>query len=172
MAFASAPILPVGGTVDRVVYRGFFVKALQQALVEAGYDVGEAGIDGLYGPDTAAALKAFQDDHPEARELDQLPGYIPYQVAGCHTYRALGLDVWTSYCRGGVSADGDTCDRVMAADAHGLISLKCVTIEEQPPEVPHPRLPAPSWLDWRTIALVAGAGLVMGAVGYALARRR
>lgn len=49
MTFASAPILPVGEVVDRVLYRGFFVKALQQALVNAGYGVGEAGIDGRYG---------------------------------------------------------------------------------------------------------------------------
>jgi len=159
MTFASAPILRVGEAVDRVIYRGFFVKALQQALVNAGYDVGEAGIDGLYGPDTAAALKAFQDNHPDARELDQLPGYIPYQIAGCHTYRALGLDVWTSYCRGGVSADGATCDDVMAADAQGLVSLKCVAIEGEPPEVP---VEEPAWRRYAPVALAVAGVAVLG----------
>lgn len=164
MTFASAPLLPVGETVDRVIYRGFFVKALQQALVNAGYDVGEAGIDGLYGPDTAAALKAFQDDHPDARDQDQLPGYIPYQVAGCRTYRALGLDVWTSYCRGNVSADGVTCDDVMAADAQGLVSLKCVTVEGEPPEVP---VEEPAWKRYAPVALAVGAAVL----GYWAGRR-
>jgi hypothetical protein len=36
------------------------VRKLQQALVDAGYSVGSAGVDGKYGSATAAAVKAYQ----------------------------------------------------------------------------------------------------------------
>ena len=39
------------------------VEKLQTALVEAGYDVGQAGADGVYGSKTAAAVKQYQKDH-------------------------------------------------------------------------------------------------------------
>ncbi|MBR2311326.1 MAG: peptidoglycan-binding protein [Oscillospiraceae bacterium] len=40
-------------------------KKLQQALKDAGYGsyLGSAGVDGIYGPDTAAAVKAYQKDN-------------------------------------------------------------------------------------------------------------
>ena len=40
---------------------GANVRALQQALVDAGYDVG--GVDGQFGGHTASAVEAFQRDH-------------------------------------------------------------------------------------------------------------
>ena len=39
---------------------GSDVKKLQQALVDAGYSVGSAGVDGIYGSATASAVKAYQ----------------------------------------------------------------------------------------------------------------
>lgn len=36
------------------------IEEYQRALIEKGYDVGDSGADGKYGPDTEAALKAFQ----------------------------------------------------------------------------------------------------------------
>ena len=39
---------------------GTDVKALQTALINAGYDVGSTGADGVYGSKTAAAVKAYQ----------------------------------------------------------------------------------------------------------------
>lgn len=36
------------------------VRKLQQRLVDEGYSVGEAGVDGKYGNDTAAAVKRYQ----------------------------------------------------------------------------------------------------------------
>lgn len=41
---------------------GSDVKKLQQSLVAAGYDVGTAGVDGIYGNATAAAVKKYQQD--------------------------------------------------------------------------------------------------------------
>ena len=41
---------------------GSDVKKLQQSLVDAGYDVGSAGVDGIYGSATAAAVKKYQQD--------------------------------------------------------------------------------------------------------------
>ena len=41
--------------------RGDAVKKLQEYLAEAGYDLGNAGIDGIFGPATEAALKEFQE---------------------------------------------------------------------------------------------------------------
>ena len=37
------------------------VKKLQTALKELGYDIGETGIDGIIGPETEKAIKAFQE---------------------------------------------------------------------------------------------------------------
>lgn len=39
------------------------VKKLQNALVSAGYDVGKSGADGVYGADTTAAVKKYQQDN-------------------------------------------------------------------------------------------------------------
>ena len=42
---------------------GSDVKKLQQKLVDAGYDVGSAGVDGIYGNGTAAAVRKYQKDN-------------------------------------------------------------------------------------------------------------
>ena len=42
---------------------GSDVKQLQNALIQAGYDVGSAGADGVYGSKTAAAVKQYQKDN-------------------------------------------------------------------------------------------------------------
>lgn len=38
------------------------VKALQQMLLDNGYDLGDSGADGIFGPQTKEALEAFQED--------------------------------------------------------------------------------------------------------------
>ena len=43
--------------------RGETVKELQEVLERKGYSVGSCGIDGKFGKDTLAAVKAFQKDH-------------------------------------------------------------------------------------------------------------
>lgn len=48
------------------------VKKLQQALVDAGYNVGTAGVDGSYGPDTTAAVKKYQQD--KGLQVDGIAG--------------------------------------------------------------------------------------------------
>ncbi|MCB2224176.1 MAG: peptidoglycan-binding protein [Actinobacteria bacterium] len=62
---ACAPLSPssatelLGGTrLLKVGARGTDVRQLQQALASGGYDPG--GVDGVFGPKTAAAVKAFQ----------------------------------------------------------------------------------------------------------------
>lgn len=40
--------------------RGEDVRKLQQALVDAGYSVGSTGVDGIYGSNTAAAVRSYQ----------------------------------------------------------------------------------------------------------------
>lgn len=42
---------------------GADVQQLQQSLETLGYSVGSSGVDGQYGPDTAAAVTQFQRDH-------------------------------------------------------------------------------------------------------------
>lgn len=46
--------------VLRIGSSGDEVRKLQQRLVDEGYSVGKAGIDGKYGNDTAAAVKQYQ----------------------------------------------------------------------------------------------------------------
>lgn len=43
--------------------RGDGVRAIQGALLHLGFDVGSAGADGIYGRDTTAAVKRFQQAH-------------------------------------------------------------------------------------------------------------
>ena len=38
------------------------IKRMQQALVDHGYSVGSSGVDGIWGKDTAAALRQFKTD--------------------------------------------------------------------------------------------------------------
>ncbi|MBO0349725.1 peptidoglycan-binding protein [Phormidium pseudopriestleyi FRX01] len=50
--------------------QGEDVKEIQQILLNMGYDLGEMGVDGKFGPKTEAAVKNFQGDinlqYPEA----------------------------------------------------------------------------------------------------------
>lgn len=43
--------------------KGEYVTLLQTKLVQLGYDIGSAGIDGNFGRGTEAAVKEFQKDH-------------------------------------------------------------------------------------------------------------
>jgi peptidoglycan hydrolase-like protein with peptidoglycan-binding domain len=56
---------------------GAEVKTLQQILQGQGYNVGP--VDGLYGPQTQAAVQAFQKAH----------GLIPDGIVGPNTWAAL-----------------------------------------------------------------------------------
>ena len=42
---------------------GADVKKLQQSLISAGYSVGSSGADGIYGANTAAAVRRYQQDN-------------------------------------------------------------------------------------------------------------
>jgi len=62
--------------------QGDDVRAVQQALLRAGYSLGPAGVDGLYGPDTEAAVRGFQ-----------LANGLPVTgVVDAATYAALGIE--------------------------------------------------------------------------------
>lgn len=54
-------ILPVD-TVTKGA-KGELVKYLQRGLIEAGYDLGKTGADGIFGSETLSAVRAFQHDH-------------------------------------------------------------------------------------------------------------
>lgn len=67
------------------------VKQLQVALQDLGYDLGDAGTDGKFGPVTAKAVKKFQTEH----------GLRPDGVIGRHTRRLLNLIASKSRSRRG-----------------------------------------------------------------------
>lgn len=52
--------------------RGDDVRDLQNLLQDAGYSVGRAGADGVFGSDTFRAVAAFQEDH--GLEVDGIAG--------------------------------------------------------------------------------------------------
>lgn len=43
--------------------KGELVKFLQRALQEAKYDIGDDGVDGIFGAETLSAVRAFQSDN-------------------------------------------------------------------------------------------------------------
>jgi len=62
---AEDEVLNVSFNFDEQIEKGLTgdsVKHMQEWLEQAGYSVGHAGIDGIFGPDTEAALKKFQED--------------------------------------------------------------------------------------------------------------
>ncbi|MDD2869786.1 N-acetylmuramidase domain-containing protein [Neomegalonema sp.] len=70
-----------GGSSARVLRAGAFgleVRVLQEALLRAAHDV---EVDGRFGAQTVAAVKAFQEDH----------GLAVDGVVGARTWEALGL---------------------------------------------------------------------------------
>lgn len=71
---APFPLVREGAT-------GATVKRIQTALIKAGFSVGRSGADGIFGPATLAAVKAFQ----QAKHLS-VDG-----IVGPLTARALGL---------------------------------------------------------------------------------
>ncbi|MCT7978986.1 peptidoglycan-binding domain-containing protein [Laspinema olomoucense] len=62
--------------------QGEEVKEIQQILLNMGYDVGDAGVDGTFGPQTEAAVKNFQGDlnlqYPEATVI--MDGKVDHQT--------------------------------------------------------------------------------------------
>jgi peptidoglycan hydrolase-like protein with peptidoglycan-binding domain len=52
--------------------RGGQVADLQQMLIDAGYDIGSGGADGIFGGDTEAAVIQFQSD--QGLDADGLAG--------------------------------------------------------------------------------------------------
>lgn len=97
---------------------GSDVEKLQQALIKAGYDVGKAGADGVYGSKTAAAVKQYQKDN----------GLAVDGIAGNNTmgslYSTPGL---TSLAKGGVLgaqiAAGNTKANSVTAANQGLKAM-------------------------------------------------
>jgi hypothetical protein len=62
--------------------QGDDVKAVQEKLIEKGFDLGESGADGLFGQATAKAVIQFQDQE----NFDPVDG-----IVGDKTRKALGL---------------------------------------------------------------------------------
>ncbi len=62
------------------------VKKLQQALVKAGYSVGKAGADGVFGKDTLAAVNKYKTDNKLQNNTSLTAGKV-----GATTWQHLGL---------------------------------------------------------------------------------
>lgn len=65
------------------------VEALQQMLKAEGYDLGEAGVDGKFGPKTQAAVEAFQRDQAEKAENPDDVSAVD-GIVGAKTRASLG----------------------------------------------------------------------------------
>lgn len=67
------------------------VKAVQNALQELGFDLGDAGVDGKFGPKTEEAIRKFQQEN----------GLAADGVFGRHTRRLLDLSNSRTHARTG-----------------------------------------------------------------------
>lgn len=88
-----ASVSPIGSRTLRYKainkMNGEDVRALQQTLVNAGYDVGKAGADGIYGRDTAKAVAAYQLAYNKARQRAGLPSIKVDGIVGPNTREPL-----------------------------------------------------------------------------------
>lgn len=156
----NCPILPVGDVVTGVLPAdATFVRQLQEALRRAGENPGP--INGQYGPATAAALRSYQDKHPDTTGIDRALEIVDrrFRYASCATYRALGLRCERVFCSpaiwgpivGSEQAGLLLCAAVATAADQGLINLSCPL----PPVTPR-RLP---W--WAAVAITVA--VIIGA---------
>ena len=96
MANNNYPTLGRGSSGDSV-------KELQQALISAGYDVGSAGADGIYGSATEAAVRKYQ----QANGLD---------VDGIAGNNTLGMLYSTNSTTSTTQPTTDTTDNAAGSD--------------------------------------------------------
>ncbi|MDD3244021.1 MAG: N-acetylmuramoyl-L-alanine amidase [Eubacteriales bacterium] len=73
----GVPVITKGHMLRRGS-RGDEVRWLQWELEQAGYTVGEAGVDGVFGGDTDAALRAYQADH--GLKADGIAGPLTFKM--------------------------------------------------------------------------------------------
>lgn len=76
----------VGGSrlllLTRPLMKGADVKAVQEKLIDLGYNIGTSGADGIFGAATEDAVAKFQED----QDIDPIDG-----IVGDKTRQALGL---------------------------------------------------------------------------------
>lgn len=114
LGMAGSPALPERGQ------RGDLVKTLQQALTDAAISV-RGGVDGIFGPATAAAVQAFQSsnslpstgvvDLPTAIALGIVPGARP---AAAPAAPQAGQTSSISFTSGAYLTSGQSGDAVKA----------------------------------------------------------
>ena len=94
---------------------GSKVERMQEGLMGAGYDVGSAGADGVFGPDTESALKQFQKD--QGAKIDGIFGpessgllYGKNQIVGVDNAGNVGITIpsKTDKGSGGGTGGGNT----------------------------------------------------------------
>lgn len=159
------PLLPVTD-VDRPLPadRDFIVR-LQMALKSEARRMSQPAWDpgpvtGVYGPETARALDAFQRTLPVDTALDQLFRIAGRGYAGCATYRRLGLP-----CEGVVPVLGVTAsDAIVAAmmvalsAQFGVPHIPCGPSVPPPPAPPGQPLGTAASRFWRALAILGGLG--------------
>ena len=97
------PAQPQNRSVLRKGMTGADVKALQEKLITAGYDVGPDGADGDYGNNTFKAVASFQEDHHLAVD----------GVAGPETQDALNKEIAEEKPQEKPAQDGSVKDHIL-----------------------------------------------------------
>ncbi len=91
------------------------IAQLQQFLVDRHYDIGPSGVDGKFGPNTVAAVKAFQKDNALAQD-----GIVGASTKAVILYKFMNampdrdtynVDAWPNILTTG-STDANTLDMV------------------------------------------------------------
>lgn len=100
------------------------VVTVQQMLIDLGYDVGEAGADGIFGKNTEKAVRQFQTDNKhwdgEALKVD---GLVGPETADALNRKMVGY--WYDHYQTPVTlTDGMPCHTVTANFLEGGMSLE------------------------------------------------
>ena len=129
---------------------GSNVERMQWALESAGYDVGSAGADGVFGPDTESALKQFQKD--QGAKIDGIFGpessgllYGNNQIVGVDNAGNVGITIPSKSEKGSGGNAGDTTGGTTGGNTGGNTSGTTDVTGTGIPNVEIPNIPGYSY---------------------------